>query len=184
MRVFLWIVAGFVSTRLLTVAGQEQTVANTSPAWPAVFRQIKHDWPKVPQMTTTELARQLALPQNARPVLIDVRSSDEFAVSHLLGAINAEPSTEISALLKKFPAERVVVLYCSVGIRSSKAADRLLAAGCTNVFNLQGSIFQWANEGRMVVSHGKPVTEVHPYNERWGRLLDPSHHPKSQPGTS
>ena len=113
--------------------------------------------------------------------MIDVRSSGEFNVSHLLGAINAESPAEISALVKKFPAKRAVVLYCSVGIRSSKAADRLLEAGCTNVFNLQGSIFQWANEGRTVVSDGKPVTEVHPYNQRWGRLLDPSHHPKSPP---
>src|ERR1035438_8813461 len=102
-------------------------------------------------------------------------------LAHLSGAINAESTTEISALVKKWPVQRAVVFYCSVGIRSSKAAEGLLAAGCTNAFNLQGSIFKWANEGRMVVSHGKTVTEVHLYNERWGRLLDPSHHPKSSP---
>ncbi len=129
-------------------------------------------------MSTAELARQLSLPPNVRPRLIDVRSPDEFAVSHLPGAFNAESPAKISALVKKLPAGRAVVLYCSVGIRSSRAANRLLEAGRTNVFNLQGSIFQWANEGRTVVSHGKPVSEVHPYNEHWGRLLDPSHHPK------
>jgi rhodanese-related sulfurtransferase len=112
---------------------------------------------------------------------MDVRSPAEFAFSHLPGALNAESKAEIAALVKIIPTNRVVVLYCSVGVRSSKAANALLAAGRTHVFNLQGSIFQWANEGRSVVRDGRPVSEVHPYNEHWGRLLAPSHHPKSPP---
>lgn len=176
-----WLVVGMLFVNALTGFGQDQAFTNTSPGWQAVFSQIARDWPKVPQMSTTELARQLALPEKSRPVLIDVRSPAEFAVSHLSGAINAESAAEISALVKMIPPKRPVILYCSVGLRSSQAAGKLLAAGRTIVFNLKGSIFQWANEGRTVVRNGQAVTEVHPYNEHWGRLLDPSHHPKSPP---
>ena len=42
----------------------------------------------------------------------------------------------------------------------------------TNVRNLDGSIFQWANEGRPLVRGNQRVQDVHPYDENWGRLLD------------
>jgi 3-mercaptopyruvate sulfurtransferase SseA len=60
-----------------------------------------------------------------------------------------------------------------VGYRSSELATRLQRAGQTNVTNLEGSIFQWANEGRALEASGKPATRVHPYNEKFGRLLKP-----------
>ncbi|HEY2615439.1 MAG TPA: hypothetical protein VGI42_06990 [Chthoniobacterales bacterium] len=45
------------------------------------------------------------------------------------------------------------------------------AAGFSHTQNLEGSIFQWANEHRPLVRDGTPVTVVHPYNSFWGRLL-------------
>lgn len=40
------------------------------------------------------------------------------------------------------------------------------------VFNLEGSIFAWAEEGRPLVdTHNQPTTFVHPYNAVWGKLL-------------
>ena len=64
--------------------------------------------------------------------------------------------------------------YCSAGYRSGKLAERLQAAGYTNVRNLDGSIFKWANERRPLVrGESEPVTKVHPYSAIWGRLLAP-----------
>ena len=63
--------------------------------------------------------------------------------------------------------------YCSVGYRSGEMAVRLRAAGYIHVQNLDGSIFQWANEHRPLVHDGERVTRVHPYNSVWGRLLQP-----------
>jgi hypothetical protein len=45
--------------------------------------------------------------------------------------------------------------------------------GFTNVRTLEGSLFAWANDGRPMEVDGRPVKEVHPYNEFWGRLLEP-----------
>jgi hypothetical protein len=44
------------------------------------------------------------------------------------------------------------------------------------VFNLEGSLFQWANEGRPVYRDDVPVQAIHPYDARWGRLLDRRFH--------
>ena len=64
--------------------------------------------------------------------------------------------------------------YCSVGYRSGAFAQTLQEAGYSRVENLEGSIFKWANEGRPVFQDGRRVEKVHPYNDAWGKLLDPS----------
>jgi hypothetical protein len=69
------------------------------------------------------------------------------------------------------PLDLPIVTYCSVGYRSGAFAERLRSAGFTNVVNLEGSIFRWANEGRPLFRSARPVTEVHPYNRTWGLLL-------------
>ena len=152
--------------------------AKAEPTWSGVRAQIARQWPAVPQMGTAELARQYERPETARPVVIDVRTRREFAVSHLPGALHAETTREILRLLAAQPATRPVVLYCSVGVRSSALAEAVAAAGRPRVYNLQGSVFQWANEGRPLVRDGRPVSVVDPYNASWGRLLDAERHPR------
>jgi rhodanese-related sulfurtransferase len=147
--------------------------------WDAVFAWIQRDWPEVPQMSTQELAQRMAAGNGRpRPLLIDVRTRPEYEVSHLPGAVWAETLSEIAAAVRTAPDQQTVVLYCSVGERSSKAAAELLRSGRANVFNLQGSIFRWANEGRQVVANDRAVHVVHPYNEQWGVLLNPELRPR------
>lgn len=67
-------------------------------------------------------------------------------------------------------------IYCSVGYRSAGVTQRLREAGFTNVSNLQGSIFRWANEGRPVYRDRRRVQAVHPFDARWGQLLTDSLH--------
>ena len=106
-------------------------------------------------------------------MIIDVRSEAEFAVSHLRGARNCVSVWQVKAALETntWP----VVVYCSVGYRSSALAEKLQRSGITNVWNLEGSLFAWANEGRPVYRGEttlKPV-RVHPYDAKWGQLLKP-----------
>lgn len=129
-------------------------------------------------MTTQELARRMAEGDASVPLLIDVRTRQEYQVSHLPGAVWGEGPRQLENILKERTKHDVIVLYCSVGVRSSRAAARLIKSGYRRVFNLQGSIFQWANERRPVLRDGKPVDVVHPYDERWGVLLDSQFHPK------
>ena len=129
--------------------------------WPAIKARIAKEFPKVKSIGTAELAKA-----EPKPVLLDVRTAAEFDVSHLSGARRVDPDAAASKVA--LPKNTPIVTYCSVGYRSAKFAQRLQDAGFTNVRNLEGSIFQWANEGRPV----EPGTKVHPYDKKWGVLLD------------
>ena len=48
--------------------------------------------------------------------------------------------------------------------------------GCTKVYNLEGSIFKWANEGRPLVQGQTTAHKVHPHDTRWGNLLEKKYH--------
>jgi rhodanese-related sulfurtransferase len=138
--------------------------------WPSTIAVVREKFPQVRQITTSELATQLAVP-GVKPLLLDTRTKDEYAASHLVGALHAETEAQATAVIAQHP-NRSVVLYCSVGYRSSALADKLMRHGTKNIANLEGSIFAWANEGRPVVKGSQPVTTVHPYNAKWGKLLN------------
>jgi 3-mercaptopyruvate sulfurtransferase SseA len=74
--------------------------------------------------------------------------------------------------LRGLPKNAPIVVYGSVGYRSARLAHWLAGQGYTNVRNLSGSIFQWANEDRPLFRDGRPALEVHPYDRRWGLLLE------------
>ena len=138
--------------------------------WNEVKARIRREFPQVRQISTAQLADWLADKDRTKPVLLDVRAAEEFDVSHLTGARRIDPAAQTAPGVNK---DAPIVTYCSVGYRSSSLATRLIAAGYTNVQNLEGSIFQWANEGRPLVRDGKPADKVHPYDKRWGELLRP-----------
>ena len=76
-----------------------------------------------------------------------------------------------------------VVCYCSVGYRSSALAQELLSEmrkpayeeikSKIRIYNLEGSIFKWANEGKdLEDNRGRKTTVAHPYSSLWGKLLN------------
>ena len=141
--------------------------------WQAIKAETRRKFPTVPRIQTAELAAWLGDPTRPPPVLIDAREAAEFDVSHLADARRVEPGSDPAAL--HLPKDQPVVTYCSVGYRSADFAQRLRQAGYTHVQNLEGSLFQWANEGRpLVADQGQRVERVHPYNRTWGLLLQPS----------
>ena len=144
--------------------------APIGPQTIASFREIvRRKFPGVPQISTEELAARLA--GNESLLIVDARTATEFAVSHLPGARNLRSVDEVKALTDS-PA-RAIVVYCALGYRSSTFAEKLQRAGLTNVVNLEGAIFQWANEGRPLFRGSERVNVVHPYDGKWGQLLDP-----------
>lgn len=59
------------------------------------------------------------------------------------------PYNEIEQNAQKLPGDKnaMIVLYCSSGHMSSTAAQKLVALGYTNVWNLEGGMSGWANQG-------------------------------------
>ena len=152
--------------------------------WTAVNHMIASDYPAATFISTDALAERLSDTTAARPVLLDARSPEEYAVSHLPGARRVDPTATTFPELDTLSRDSPIVVYCSVGYRSARIATRLQDRGFTNVRNLRGSIFRWANEGRPVVRNDAPVRTVHPYDRTWGTLLADSLHAYAPPTDS
>lgn len=104
--------------------------------------------------------------------LIDVRESVEFKVSHIKGAKNDAYNNFKVKSLKNINKQDTIIIYCSVGYRSEKVAEKLQKAGYKNIFNLYGGIFDWINKGLAVYNMNNNVTKkIHPYNKSWGKWL-------------
>ena len=152
-------------------AAQEDTEDNAM-FWSTTLKMIRAKFPEVVQLSTDSL--QTWLDESAlaeRPLIIDVREKEEYEVSHLKGAVPALTEKEALQAMEGAPREKSVVLYCSVGYRSSEMAMFLQKKGFRKVYNLEGSIFAWANEGRPVYRGDERVHKVHPYDRVWGKLL-------------
>lgn len=110
--------------------------------------------------------------QKEKYILLDAREPAEYAISHIPGAKNVGYEHFTVANLKGIPKDKAIVLYCSVGYRSEKIGEKLQAMGYTKVFNLYGSIFEWANQDfPLVNAKGQPTKALHTYNQDWGKWV-------------
>lgn len=131
-----------------------------------------HDrFPDVPTISTEQLAKVLERSRDGRPLLLDVRTVDEYEVSHLKGAIRVSPNERIGTVTRGLAKDQPIVVYDSVGFRAASFARRLQQEGFREAKYLDGGIFKWANEGRPLYRGDKVVAVVHPSDSYWGQLL-------------
>jgi len=118
-------------------------------------------------------AKDAAALENA--VFLDAREAVEYEVSHLPGAINIGYDRLSLKPVKNVDKSRPVVVYCTVGYRSERAAKKLRKKGFTNVYNLYGSIYAWKlAKLPLEDATGKPTERLHTYNEKWGSFVPDS----------
>jgi phage shock protein E len=82
------------------------------------------------------------------PVILDVRTLEEYSSGHVPGAINV-PYDQVADRVEEFAAFRDadVVVYCQSGKRASMAAADLKAAGFSRVLDLEGHMQGWKEQG-------------------------------------
>ena len=159
-------------TALIVLVGAIAFAQTPGFQWFVLKNSLRANFPHVRWLSTSELARWLIDPELPAPVLLDVRTAAEFEVSHLPNARRIEPDSTAESAATGLSKETPIVTYCSIGFRSGQLARKLSAAGFTNVKNLEGSAFAWANEHRPLQrSDGQVTRQMHPYNTWWGRLL-------------
>lgn len=162
---------GLIFTALIVlVAGYGATRASAFQ-WFLLRASLRGQFPHVQWITSSELAAWMEDRKRPPPVLVDVRTPEEWNVSHLPEARRVDPGASAAIAMGDIAKETAIVTYCAVGYRSGQLANHLRAAGFVHVQNLDGGIFDWANEGRPLVREGVPVTRVHPYNQFWSHLL-------------
>ncbi|MCV0369159.1 MAG: rhodanese-like domain-containing protein [Filomicrobium sp.] len=142
----------------------------------ATETMVRRRFPDVLHLSSEGLAQRLS--GKSGVLLLDVREADEFAVGHLPNSIRVDPNIPTDAFLQRYSSSvrgKMVVFYCSVGMRSSALAQRvqreLFAAGADRVYNLNGGIFHWHNEERGLVDGRGATSLVHKYDDTWGQLV-------------
>lgn len=161
-----------VTTSLLSACAQSAGQGEDSLA--AVHADIASDHSSVAQLSVDDYLKL----GSSDVILLDIREPKEYAVSRLPGAIWVNPSASAETALLQMGDVRgkKIVVYCSVGRRSSIFAEReqaaLLNMGAISVANLEEGIFGWHNEARELVDANGVTDAVHPYDAVWKRYVE------------
>ena len=95
-----------------------------------------------PQLQTIDPTTLDRLLSTQQAILFDVREADEHAAEHITGSVSLPLST-LDRVAIELPADRQIVLYCQSGRRSAQAAQKLFAAGESEVIHLEGGLNAW-----------------------------------------
>ncbi|HKU61558.1 MAG TPA: rhodanese-like domain-containing protein [Gemmatimonadales bacterium] len=166
-----WLIALVVFVLPVLVGLGVMLLAGPPIAFEVVRRLATRRFPDVHWIDTKGLAAWLTDTKRVRPVLLDARTRDEYAVSHLPGALRMDPYRPLLRPLRGMSKDTAIVVYSTVGYRGARLVHWLTAQGYNNATALSGSIFAWANEGRPLEREGRPVAQVHPYDDSWKYLL-------------
>ena len=122
---------------------------------------------EIPYITVSELTTL-----EREPILLDAREKKEYEVSHLRNALHVGFLTFNPKKVRNINKDKMIVVYCSLGVRSEKIAIKLRKRGFTNVFNLHGGIFNWINEDFPVYNNQNISTKkVHTFSKEWSKYV-------------
>jgi rhodanese-related sulfurtransferase len=103
--------------------------------------------------------------------IIDSRSYVEYSTSKIKGAVFVDYKDPKLTELNLNKTDTIVV-YCTIGYRSEKIAEKLKKEGYLNVYNLYGGIIQWANKKYPVYNPlGIQTYYIHTYDKSWSKWL-------------
>lgn len=149
-----------------SACNSSQNVHN--PAYSLLLKALYKN--TVPSVNIEQLSNEL--PTDSI-VLLDSREQSEYQVSHLKNSIWVGYDVFDSTKVASFPKDTAIVVYCSVGYRSERIGEKLQQMGFTNVYNLYGGIFEWANQTQEVLdSTETPTKKVHGFSKVWGIWLN------------
>lgn len=116
--------------------------------------------------------QELAMPKT-QAVILDARERPEFEVSHLEKAIHVGyDNFNLGQVQTQIPDKnQIIVVYCSLSIRSEDIAEKLQKAGYKQVYNLYGGIFEWKNADFTVFDNKGETNKVHGFSKEWSKWL-------------
>ena len=101
------------------------------------------------QMNSDELIEFIELND---AVLVDVRTEDEYNSGYIENSLNIDYfSNDFSLNADKLDKSTPIILYCRSGKRSSMSANKISKLGFKEIYNLEGGILEWIEEGNAVI---------------------------------
>jgi rhodanese-related sulfurtransferase len=91
-----------------------------------------------------------ALQSAKKALIVDVREDDEWQAQHIPGAIHI-PLGQLENRLGELKSQHSpLIMQCRSGKRSAKAQATLKAAGFSDVYNMEGGLIAWQQQGLAV----------------------------------
>lgn len=111
---------------------------------------------------------------SSETILVDVRTTDEYSLGSIPGAINI-PVDELRSRLSELPKNRPIVVTCAIGLRGYLAYRILVQHGYKDIRNLSGGYKTWsiatakptldqAGSNPKMTETEKPVATVAPHS--------------------
>jgi len=158
---FLWITWIFIAN--VAFAQQEEESMKQKAYYALINSLIDHSVEEV-------LVRDIAVGDQ---VWLDAREKEEYIVSRIGKARWVGYDHFDLSSVADLDKHSEIIVYCSIGYRSEKVAEKLKEAGFANVKNLYGGIFDWHNAGKKVLDKdGKETNKIHGYSRTWGIWLN------------
>jgi hydroxyacylglutathione hydrolase len=111
------------------------------PAWAAAGCGVS----SLRQQSPADLHAELARESSVR--VLDVRSDDEWAASHICGAVHIMGGYLPERARELAQAKGPLAIICQTGYRSTVAASVLERAGATDIRNVTGGMNAWQQAG-------------------------------------
>ena len=93
----------------------------------------------------------LELLKNEDVQLIDVRTPEEYKEGFIENAKNINfYSPTFSSDVETLDKQKPIIVYCKMGGRSANSAKKLQEAGFVEIYDLDGGITQWKDDGYTV----------------------------------
>jgi rhodanese-related sulfurtransferase len=130
---------------------------NEAAAAPAAQPAVTTEATQVPELRTNDAGAVLVTQEEmlrmidagTAPMILDVRTAEEYAEGHVPGAINISHD-ELADRLAEIEAakEAGVIVYCRSGRRAGIAEALLLGQGYADVQHLEGDMLAWLEAAR------------------------------------
>jgi phage shock protein E len=133
---------------IAVVVLRAQTDSQIKPSKEPVAASAKK--PAEPQNVTPHEVEKL-LAQNPKPIVLDVRTAEEFAAGHIAGAKNIDAhDPDFAQKIAKLEQTRPVIVHCGAGRRSSQTLPALKQQKFPAIYHMNEGFKAWAAAGKPV----------------------------------
>ena len=141
MKTLLCILATSMASLSLPATAADKAATKTPAEAPASKR-----------FRNVDVAEWETLRKDAKVVVLDVRTAEEYADGHMQGAINLDiRGGKFAETLAGMDKSKTYLVHCAVGGRSAKACGQMDSLKFEKVLNLSGGIIAWEAAGHKPV---------------------------------
>lgn len=146
-----WIALSLIAAGQLAVAADGKPPAAPARATPGVQKvQIAGAAQPAAQVQNVKADQFEKLRKDKSNVVLDVRTPAEYANGHMPGAVNIDfNAPDFEKKVKELDKEKTYLVHCAGGVRSAKAAAKMLKLDFTKLYNLEEGMKGWEKAGNV-----------------------------------